>query len=97
MSYFALFDSCIFFIPVDVVKERLQVQSTCNTGYQYRGSLDAFATILRQEGFRGLYKGYWATLFSYGPFSSIYFWIFEEVIIIHLPNIVCVNGCILNA
>jgi hypothetical protein len=38
-------------------------------------------TIMRQEGYRGLYKGYFATLFSYGPFSAIYFAWYEEVIV----------------
>eukprot|EP01039_Chlorochromonas_danica_P004665 gene4665-5111_t len=71
---------CAFFIPVDVVKERLQVQANRQAvTYRYRGSADALRTILQREGLRGLYKGYWATLFSYGPFSSIYFWLFEEM------------------
>eukprot|EP01040_Poterioochromonas_malhamensis_P004760 gene4760-5110_t len=69
---------CALFIPVDVVKERLQVQSTKNLGYKYKGSFDALKTIFREEGYRGLYKGYFATLFSYGPFSAIYFGVFEE-------------------
>jgi hypothetical protein len=62
-----------------VIKERLQVQSTKQLGYRYNGSFDAFRTILRQEGAYALYKGYFATLFSYGPFSAIYFGMFEEV------------------
>ncbi len=61
------------------MKERLQVQSTKNLGYKYKGSFDALKTIFREEGYRGLYKGYFATLFSYGPFSAIYFGVFEEV------------------
>ena len=76
--------SCAIFIPVDVVKERLQVQSTKNLGYQYKGSWDALRTIFAQEGYRGWYKGYFATLFSYGPFSAVYFGIFEEVSTLNL-------------
>jgi hypothetical protein len=76
--------SCALFIPVDVVKERLQVQSTRNMGYSYSGSFNAFRTILKEEGARGLYKGYFATLFSYGPFSAIYFGVYEEVRICYM-------------
>lgn len=88
--------SCIVFTPVDVVKERLQVQSEQQSPSQssqspsrssqspsrssYRDSLDALRTIVREEGWRGIYKGYSATIFSYGPFSASYFVIYEEVI-----------------
>lgn len=64
---------------MDVIKERLQVQSTQIHNVRYKGSVDALRTILQQEGMRGLYKGYGATLFSYGPFSAFYFLFLEEV------------------
>lgn len=70
---------CTVFVPVDVVKERLQIQSNQQSTTHYKGSLDAFRMILRREGLRGIYKGYWATLLSYGPFSALYFLLFEEV------------------
>jgi hypothetical protein len=69
---------CTLFIPVDVVKQRLQVQSL-GQSYYYKGGFDAIRTIFRIEGVQGLYKGYGATLFSYGPFSAIYFALFERV------------------
>ena len=85
---------CTVFVPVDVIKERLQVyqpplasaskaavtsaassssagSSSCSV--TYTGSIDAFKKILRHEGMRGLYKGYFATIFSFGPYSSIFF------------------------
>ena len=83
------FISCIVFTPVDVVKERLQVQSEQQSPSRssqspsrskYRDSLDALRTIVREEGWKGIYKGYSATIFSYGPFSASYFVIYEEVI-----------------
>lgn len=70
--------SCGIFLPVDVIKERLQVQNLRND-YSYRGSFDAFKTIIREEGFLGLYKGYAATIYSFGPFSAIYFALYENV------------------
>jgi hypothetical protein len=82
---------CAVFVPVDVIKERLQVQSNRHTSTQYKGGVDAFRTILRQEGLTGLYKGYGATLFSYGPFSAIYFVLYEEVCIVVIVTIIFVT------
>ena len=64
--------SCVVFVPVDVIKERLQV------GAGYKGSWDALRTISREEGLRGMYRGYAATLGSFGPFSAVYFAFYEE-------------------
>ncbi|CAM9585779.1 unnamed protein product [Ectocarpus sp. 12 AP-2014] len=102
---------CVVFVPVDVVKERLQVQrpagasaaknvstaEACSGGSRaggaggssssgvseasvspYRGSADTLKTILRIEGLRGIYKGYLATLASFGPFSALYFMFYEQ-------------------
>jgi hypothetical protein len=77
--------SCAIFLPVDVIKERLQVQSN-RPETPYRGSLDALRTILKQEGVRGIYKGYGATVFSFGPFSAIYFVLYEEVRVVHADH-----------
>ena len=74
---------CIIYVPVDVVKERMQVQqqykqmkNTSET--HYRGSFDALQKILKTEGLRGIYKGYGATLASFGPFSALYFMFYEQ-------------------
>lgn len=74
--------ACVIYVPVDVVKERLQVQQTPvgeTKGHHHRGSLDAFRTIVRTEGLAGIYKGYGATLASFGPFSALYFLFYEEM------------------
>jgi hypothetical protein len=70
--------SCLLWLPIDVVKERLQVQRLTE-GYagNYKGNLDALRTIWRTEGFRGMYRGYGATLASYGPYSAIYLSTYE--------------------
>lgn len=69
------------FVPVDVVKERLQVQrkGVTDPSMNYKGSLDALRTIMRTEGLRGIYKGYGATLLSFGPFSAVHFLCYETV------------------
>lgn len=61
LLFFMVCLSCLAYVPVDVVKERLQVQrggSSAGGGgaSAYRGSMDAFRTILRTEGLRGIYK-----------------------------------------
>lgn len=75
--------SCIVYVPVDVVKERMQVQqrntnASSTLGYQYNGSWDALRQIAKTEGMRGIYKGYGATLASFGPFSALYFMFYEQ-------------------
>ena len=87
--------ACLIYVPVDVIKERLQVQqlnkehksshqlnkehksSSRNT--YYKGGWDALQKIARNEGLlSGIYKGYGATLASFGPFSAFYFVFYER-------------------
>lgn len=35
--------------------------------------------ILKTEGIRGLYRAYWATVASFGPFSALYFMFYETL------------------
>lgn len=69
--------SCIIFVPVDVIKERMQVQVK-GAPSAYHSAGHALRTILRDEGVRGIYKGYGATLLSFGPFSACYFLFYEQ-------------------
>ncbi|KPA86483.1 putative mitochondrial mitochondrial carrier protein (MCP3) [Leptomonas pyrrhocoris] len=68
--------SCVVWVPIDVAKERLQSQPPTLRA-RYTGSVDALRRILTNEGLRGLYKGYWSTLSSFGPFSAVYFVFYE--------------------
>jgi len=72
--------ACIIYVPVDVIKERLQVQHTTyhESSDAYKGSLDALKRIAKTEGLSGIYKGYAATLASFGPFSALYFVFYEK-------------------
>ena len=51
--------------PQDVIKQRIQVQKKIDGKYQYN-SYTAFRSILRESGVRGLFKGYWAGIATYG-------------------------------
>jgi hypothetical protein len=68
--------SCVLYVPVDVVKERLQVRALRGGA---GGAGGAAEFVLRGEGLRGLYRGYWATVGSFGPFSAIYFTLYEAL------------------
>ncbi|CAB9504729.1 Mitochondrial aspartate-glutamate transporter AGC1 [Seminavis robusta] len=75
--------ACIIYVPVDVIKERLQVQhaassSNNSASSNYQGSYDALKKIAKTEGLSGIYKGYAATLASFGPFSALYFMFYER-------------------
>lgn len=70
--------ACVVYVPVDVIKERLQVQSLASSATDYKGSMDAMLKIAKYEGIRGLYKGYIPTLVSFGPYSALYFMLYEQ-------------------
>jgi len=82
--------SCVLWVPIDVVKERMQIQHVtrdANLSEMKRAGGDAFylngrdalASIWRQEGIAGFYRGYGATVMSFGPFSALYFSFYEQL------------------
>jgi hypothetical protein len=84
--------ACIIYVPVDVIKERLQIQhgvsssSTTHTPHNqqqphyYKNSWHAIQTIARSEGILTLYKGYGATLLSFGSYSGLFFLFYERLL-----------------
>lgn len=70
-------------MPSEVLKTRLQLQGRFNnpfstSGYNYRSTLDAARTIIRQEGVSALFYGYKATIFRDLPFSALQFAFYEQ-------------------
>ncbi|KAF6034843.1 hypothetical protein EB796_006849 [Bugula neritina] len=61
--------------PVDVIKTRLQLDNElrCHTSAQrkYQGFLRGISRIIAEEGFRGLYKGWSASMLREGSYSTI--------------------------
>jgi len=80
-GFFAETVACLLYVPIDVVKERLQVQridaTTGQYGIRYSTGFRAVKNIFNAEGMRGFYKGYLSTLASFGPFSALYFYFYE--------------------
>jgi len=70
--------ACVLFVPVDVIKERRQVQANLKT-FNYKNDVDAVRQVVRTEGVRGLYRAYGATVMSFGPFSALYFLFYENL------------------
>lgn len=70
--------SCVLWVPIDVVKERQQV-AVALAAQQRPSTLNVVRQIFRTEGIRGVYKGYAATLASFGPFSALYFVFYERL------------------
>ena len=61
MSMASSFTVRCFLYPLTLIRTRLQVQ------YQsavYLGTYDAFKKIVRSEGVRGLYRGFWVSAFQ---------------------------------
>ncbi len=69
----------IAWVPMDVVKERLQVQGAMKSGLtaKYQGSAAALREIIASEGVRGLYRAYWIHQMTWAPFNGLYFMVYE--------------------
>ena len=62
----------LVFTPLDVIKEQMQVEALTKRGYA--DSRIALQRIWQQDGlFRGLMRGYWTGLASWGPQTMMYF------------------------
>lgn len=61
MSMMSSFTIRCFLYPLTLVRTRLQVQQH---NAHYTGTLDAFRKIIRAEGVRGLYKGFFVSVFQ---------------------------------
>ncbi|KAI4271048.1 MAG: hypothetical protein LQ337_006284 [Flavoplaca oasis] len=73
----------VVYVPSEVLKTRLQLQGRYNnphykSGYNYRSTLHAARTIIKEEGFTALFYGYRATLFRDLPFSALQFAFYEQ-------------------
>ncbi|KAK4299701.1 hypothetical protein Pmani_028035 [Petrolisthes manimaculis] len=62
--------ACVVRVPMEVVKQRRQVQ-------QFNSSLQVVQDILRNERFRGFFRGYFSTVARDLPFSVIQFPVWE--------------------
>ncbi|VUZ93299.1 mitochondrial carrier protein, putative [Plasmodium vivax] len=66
--------SCVLFVPIDVIKERLQAQRYLQLK-EYRTSYHLVKDLIRREGFFRLYRGYVSTCLTYGMFGGSFFFL----------------------
>ncbi|XWS11914.1 hypothetical protein CRYUN_Cryun37aG0046100 [Craigia yunnanensis] len=71
----------VMLTPVELVKIRLQLQSTSNaisqTASAHTGPISVAKGILKTEGLRGLYRGFTITALRDAPAYGFYFWTYE--------------------
>jgi len=70
----------VVYTPIDIVKERMQVQALMTSSYSYSSPRDAFRSLLHQgSGLRGIFKGYWATNAVWLPWNALYIAGYEQL------------------
>lgn len=70
--------SSVVTCPLDVIKTKLQAQSTAHGSHGYLGIRDTITSILKHQGLRGLYRGLGPTILGYLPTWAIYFSVYDE-------------------
>jgi len=66
-------------MPVDIVKTRLQNQKIVDGVPEYKGVIDVFGRIIKNEGFFSLWKGFLPYYFRLGPHTVITFILVEQL------------------
>merc|ERR1712123_163581 len=65
-------------MPVDIVKTRLQNQEYTNGVPEYKGVVDVFGRVVKNEGVLGLWKGFFPYYFRLGPHTVLTFILVEK-------------------
>ncbi|GMH29711.1 hypothetical protein Nepgr_031554 [Nepenthes gracilis] len=63
--------SCVYYVPLDVVCQRLMVQGLPGTTV-CNGPLDVVHNVIKAEGIRGLYRGFGLTAVTQTPASALW-------------------------
>ncbi|KAH0784242.1 hypothetical protein KY290_003840 [Solanum tuberosum] len=63
--------SCVYFVPLDVICQRLMVQGIPGTK-PCAGPFDATQKVLKAEGIRGIYRGFGLTAVTQSPAQAIW-------------------------
>lgn len=72
--------------PLDLVRKRIQIQGPTRAMYahgqmpEYSSALHALRSVVRMEGFRGLFKGLPISLIKAAPGSAITVWTYERTL-----------------
>eukprot|EP00698_Gefionella_okellyi_P024937 TRINITY_DN8964_c0_g1_i1.p1 TRINITY_DN8964_c0_g1~~TRINITY_DN8964_c0_g1_i1.p1 ORF type:complete len:292 (+),score=41.14 TRINITY_DN8964_c0_g1_i1:17-892(+) len=69
--------SGLFWVPMEVIKQRMQVNLP-NYQKSTFAALNEMASAARRNGIASLFRGYWMTLAVFGPYSMVYFSVYEQ-------------------
>ena len=70
----------LLWCPQDVIKQRLQVQENKRGEVaRYRNSWHGLQLVLREDGVRGLYRGFGAAILVYAPLIGLHFMFYERL------------------
>lgn len=64
--------------PLDLIRTRMQTQTGTGSAKEYRGLLHAVRSVIRQEGFLGLYTGLTPNLLGSGVGYGVYFTVYKH-------------------
>jgi len=65
-------------VPMDVLKERCQIQGQIHTNINYNNTIQALRSIIKSEGVLGIYRAYWIHQLTWAPFNGCYWMIYEK-------------------
>lgn len=70
----------VFITPPDIILTRLYNQplNDQGKGIYYTGVADCLRKIIKTEGLRGLYKGFWPNYFRIAPHSTLVLLFYDE-------------------
>merc|ERR1711971_171687 len=69
----------VVWVPMDVVKERLQLGYQVQAREHHPGAIALFKSIVRNEGLRGLYRAFPIHQLTWAPFNGCYFMLYERL------------------
>ncbi|KAM0746545.1 mitochondrial carrier [Meredithblackwellia eburnea MCA 4105] len=72
--------SGLFWTPLEVLKSRLQ------KGEKETSTVKLLAKIWREEGYRGVWRGYWVSMAIYIPSVSLYWMLYETFKTRYIPS-----------
>jgi solute carrier family 25 carnitine/acylcarnitine transporter 20/29 len=77
------FAQCVVLVPTDLIKCKMQTDQVAINGKttipQFASSYDCLKQIVRQDGFRGLYRGFVSTASREVPAFGIYFGSYRQM------------------
>lgn len=75
------FTSAVLSTPADVVKSRIMNQPVDEKGrgLNYKGTIDCFVRLLREEGIFAMYKGFMPYWLRVGPWAMVFWTVFENI------------------